>query len=42
MGEKGRARILSEFSLEQMVTHYQDLWLNLLEKKSPGGETSNA
>ncbi len=34
MGEKGRARVLAEFSQEQMVTYYQDLWLNLLGKKA--------
>lgn len=33
MGEKGRARILDDFSLEKMVEHYQTLWLDLLEKK---------
>ena len=42
MGEKGRAKVLSEFSLEQMVAHYQDLWLNLLEKKAPGRHESHA
>jgi glycosyltransferase involved in cell wall biosynthesis len=42
MGEKGRARILAEFSLEQMVTNYQDLWLNLLEEKALGGKISHA
>jgi glycosyltransferase involved in cell wall biosynthesis len=34
MGENGRARVLSMFSLEQMVTNYQDIWMKLMEKKS--------
>jgi glycosyltransferase involved in cell wall biosynthesis len=41
MGEKGRAKVFSEFSLEQMVARYQNLWLNLLEKKAPGRHESH-
>ena len=33
MGERGRAKVIAEFSQEHMVTSYQDLWLKLLEKK---------
>jgi L-malate glycosyltransferase len=38
MGERGRARVLSEFSQERMVANYQALWSDLLEKKSGKGK----
>jgi glycosyltransferase involved in cell wall biosynthesis len=37
MGEKGQARVLSQFSQEHMVTCYQNLWEELLERKSRVG-----
>jgi len=41
LGEKGRARIISEFSQQQMVQFYQNLWLDLLAKK-PGERKNHA
>ncbi|MBU2009449.1 MAG: glycosyltransferase [Chloroflexi bacterium] len=40
MGEKGRARVLANFSKEQMVADYEKLWLELLEKKGRSRQKS--
>ncbi len=37
MGEKGRARVLSQFNQERMVADYQKLWLELLGRRSRDG-----
>lgn len=42
MGEKGRARVLSQFNQEQMVAYYQELWLELLGRKSRDGGGNHA
>lgn len=40
MGEKGRARVLATFSKERMVANYEQLWLELLEKKGRARQES--
>ena len=37
MGEEGRSMALSQFRQEQMVSYYQDLWLELLGRRPRGG-----
>lgn len=37
MGERGRDKVLSQFSQERMVSDYQELWLNLLKRESRDG-----
>lgn len=37
MGEKGRDKVLEQFSQERMVADYQNLWLNLLKERNGNG-----